>query len=463
MRQLIIAATLAMSSSSFGATLEVCPSGCAYTSIQDAIDDANNGDVVFIYPGVYYEQINFDGKAITVSGSGADVTTIDGYGSPGSVVTFAQGEGVASVLEDVHITNGSGTIFPDPIFGDLPCGGGIFLMGSSPVIHACRLTNNTCWGGAGMFNFMSSPDVEQCTFSNNIAEGHGGGSYNLNYSSPNFTECTFEGNDASWGGGVTNTVDCEPKFTNCMFTGNTVFNVGGGMFNRSRSSPTVVGCSFIDNLQTGNPVGSGAGMCTYGSGNGGGPCYPILTNCHFEGNSVTGDGAGMANAYDAHPTVTDCTFVDNHAGRNGGGMACMGNADPYVPANAIVTNCTFIDNSTDQYGGGFHSRSSTPTVRNCHIEANSAGLGGGGAGFENSDLAELATTTLCGNSPDNLFGLYFDGGGNSDDAECLECDGDLNGDELVNVNDLLLVIGDWGNPYTVDDLLLVIANWGSCP
>ncbi|MCH2149405.1 MAG: hypothetical protein MK095_08225 [Phycisphaerales bacterium] len=43
------------------------------------------------------------------------------------------------------------------------------------------------------------------------------------------------------------------------------------------------------------------------------------------------------------------------------------------------------------------------------------------------------------------------------------CLGDMNEDGQVGVDDLLLVIGAWGNPYTVDDLLIVIGAWGYCP
>jgi len=39
--------------------------------------------------------------------------------------------------------------------------------------------------------------------------------------------------------------------------------------------------------------------------------------------------------------------------------------------------------------------------------------------------------------------------------------GDFNGDQVVTVNDLLLVISSWGNPYSVADLLAVIDQWGS--
>lgn len=43
------------------------------------------------------------------------------------------------------------------------------------------------------------------------------------------------------------------------------------------------------------------------------------------------------------------------------------------------------------------------------------------------------------------------------------CDGDINGDNTVNVTDLLDVIANWGDPYDVSDLLTVIGAWGACP
>lgn len=57
-------------------------------TIQDAIDAAENGDVIRVAPGAYFENLNFNGKAITVkSSNGNKVTIIDG-GHANSVVTF---------------------------------------------------------------------------------------------------------------------------------------------------------------------------------------------------------------------------------------------------------------------------------------------------------------------------------------------------------------------------------------
>src|SRR5438034_10672477 len=74
-------------------------------TIQAAINIASNGDTVLVAPGTYYENINFMGKAITVTSSGGpSVTTINGNAA-GSVVTLDTNEGSSSVLSGFTITN----------------------------------------------------------------------------------------------------------------------------------------------------------------------------------------------------------------------------------------------------------------------------------------------------------------------------------------------------------------------
>jgi parallel beta-helix repeat protein len=48
-----------------------------YTSIQDAIDDANDGDTVFVYNGIYHETIDIE-KSINLIGENKHYTIIDG-------------------------------------------------------------------------------------------------------------------------------------------------------------------------------------------------------------------------------------------------------------------------------------------------------------------------------------------------------------------------------------------------
>ena len=55
----------------------------------------------------------------------------------------------------------------------------------------------------------------------------------------------------------------------------------------------------------------------------------------------------------------------------------------------------------------------------------------------------------------------------------IDCNGDLNNDEVVNVNDLLVIIDQWGQTESpadinedgivdISDLLMVVGDWGPC-
>ncbi len=60
-------------------------------TIQAAINAASNGDTVLVSPATYYENINFNGKAITVASTNGPATTIIDGGQAGAVVTFSGG------------------------------------------------------------------------------------------------------------------------------------------------------------------------------------------------------------------------------------------------------------------------------------------------------------------------------------------------------------------------------------
>ncbi len=58
-----------------------------YTSIQQAVDNASDGDIVFVYNGVYYENVVIE-KSISLIGEQQETTIIDG-GNTSSVVTMS--------------------------------------------------------------------------------------------------------------------------------------------------------------------------------------------------------------------------------------------------------------------------------------------------------------------------------------------------------------------------------------
>ena len=133
----------------------------ALNTIQAGIDSCLPGDIVLVGPGTYIENINFNGKAITVTSElGPNFTTIDG-GNPahpdtGSVVLFVSGEDTNSVLHGFTITNGSGTTMPP--YG--PQGGGIWCHDtSSPTISGNIITGNTATYGGGIELYINCSPI----------------------------------------------------------------------------------------------------------------------------------------------------------------------------------------------------------------------------------------------------------------------------------------------------------------
>ncbi|MGA1844078.1 MAG: C10 family peptidase [bacterium] len=135
--------------------------GRQYAAIQEAIDCAEDGDTITVYPGTFHENIDFPGRAITVrSAHGPSVTIIDGSAA-GSVVRFAGGEDSDTILRGFTLRNGKAER-----------GAGILCLGSSPSIINCFLQNNTAdVEGGGIYDDGGGMGIIRCLFKGNTSNG----------------------------------------------------------------------------------------------------------------------------------------------------------------------------------------------------------------------------------------------------------------------------------------------------
>ncbi len=323
----------------------------AQPTIQAAITAAAPGDTVLVLPGTHVETIDLLGKAITVrSAGGAAVTTIDGN-QAGSVVTFANGEPLACVLEGFTITNGLGVTVAGN--GARATAGGIQCTNASPTIRSCVVTGNQ--GGTGV-NAASSSTVA----------GTGGPGGILAVSSAlRLIDCDVNGNVGGPGGA---------GIAGGAFPIGARGGAGGSYLAYSLlgTTPEIMRCRF-----TANTGGAGGGVLASGQGATGG-----------------NGGSGAIELYSAVAVaLTDVALTGNHGGVGGtptgasapsGGLGGNGGFDlsaPFFGFGAVaMTNCVVTGNVGGNAGTG------------------GTAYGGDGGGSTGGTRFAALATTIAGNS-----------------------------------------------------------------
>jgi predicted outer membrane repeat protein len=206
-----------------------------YSTVQAAIDDANDGDTVLVAPGTYTGDGNRDiyvrPKAITIkSEEGPQSCTINCGGSRFEPhVGFALGgddaKGRSPLLEGFTITGAYGGVE----------GGGIRCSGGSPRIVNCRIIGNSARMGGGIAcRYCSEVVITNCIISGNTApspdmaaKGISGstGGLLIDASHATLTNCLITGNRTTETGGA---IACGPiSIVNCTISGNSGPTFGG--------------------------------------------------------------------------------------------------------------------------------------------------------------------------------------------------------------------------------------------
>ena len=265
-------------------------------TIQEAIDEADEGDVVLLADGTYTGNIHLKGKSITIKSSGgAEECIIDcDHKGPGFLVY----NGETVTFEGLTVKNGDAD--------DGNNGGGIYAKKSEIIVVECIFTGNSASSGGAVY-FSSydyySSSFSNCTFTGNNASSSGGAVYS---SSSSFSNCTFTGNSASSGGAVYFSLYYSSSFSNCTFTGNSASSGGAIYSYYYSSSSSVTNCTFTLNEATEQ---GGAIWCYIPLA----PDDPItLKNCILWGNTAKKDPEIYEKQKPLIITYSD--IQDGHAG-----------------------------------------------------------------------------------------------------------------------------------------------------
>ena len=301
-----------------------------YPTIQEAINAVENGDIVLVNPGTYVENINYNGKNITVASlyyttqdtSYISQTIIDGN-QDGSVVTFESGEDSTAVLTGFTITNGNS--------GYSLVGGGIYCNNSSPsLINITIIDNFADDGGGGICcAHYSNPSLVNVTITGNSSADWGGGIYCYHYSNPSLVNVIITGNSATNLGGGIRCEGSSPSLVNVTITDNSADVFGGGIYCCDYSDPSLVNVTI-----TGNSAGyGGGGICCFFVSS------PVLENVTIANNSVNISGGGIYCYYYSNPSLVNVTITSNSAEDGSGGIFCQANSSPSL-INSIMWNDT---------------------------------------------------------------------------------------------------------------------------
>lgn len=356
---IILIPLLFIGSAGYSATIYVPKD---YPEIQQAINAAAKGDTVLVDPGTYVENIDFLGKAITVTSSkGAMVTVIDGSNpvNPdyGSVATFHNGEGGNSILEGFTLMNGMGGKGPSmAVLG----GGGILCEYSSPTIRNNIITNNKLsfditYGG-GIFCWNASPVVRSNVIAYNEAYRGGGISGVNSYARVSGNEI-FMNESFSGGGGI----HCDGSGMSIVdnsIVDNESFDCGGGIW-----STGII--SIEKNVVEGN-------QALYGSG-GGIHCLGWSNSATVLGNVISGnfcqDNGGGVRCEGGSGHLTNNLIFGNKAIFKGGGVDCYS-------TSVTMTNNVVYDNVSEKGGGIRLGADTRGTIVNTIIWNNASTYGG---------------------------------------------------------------------------------------
>ncbi|MCH2133807.1 MAG: right-handed parallel beta-helix repeat-containing protein [Phycisphaerales bacterium] len=404
--------------------------------------------------------------------------------------------------------------------GGLYCFGDGFGSGCEPELTGCLIIDNTAIDGIGGLRHVGSG---QTTVDGSIICGNYPGQYDGNIDLDN-NSCTLSQCLDTDGDGIVD--DCEggdedgilnvpleyptlPLAWLEVSDGDTIAMAAGtyvitevdelrledmSISIIGETNPDGTPAVILDGLNTNNffylaILGQGAGQSSienihfmrFGSGVGFADNAATIRNCIIEDGYGQTSGLYLRNF---QGTVEGCRIINNSGYGFYGGVALF-DAPDNPASNVTLVDCVIQGNSgSGPFGsggcGGVYCDGGTSVDAAAHfigcIVAGNTSSGTGGIQVLLNWNVTLTDTTVCANStPEQIVGAWEDLGGNSVGQECpAACPGDIDGNGEVGVDDLLLLLGEYGTDCSsgcdsdldgdgavnVDDLLEMLGYYG---
>ncbi len=391
-----------------------------YTAIQSGIEAANTGDTVLVEQGVYYENINFMGKAITVSShyliendSSHIYNTIINGSQPAnpdsaSVVLFLSGEDSTSVIYGFTITGGTGTKFPDQVnFEEILAGGGIGIDNSGAKICHNIITNNSVENeeeafGAGIGGGLCTEEkwvvVEHNLVTNNSAISNlwpKGGGMAIAYCNTRICNNTVTHNTVSANSSI-----------RVAAAGGIWYSCDVGFPDSVIISGNIIQHNLVEQFSANSDGTAGSGLCMYGA-------YGQTTRALVKNNIISdnelhavsivfGCGVALVNCHSVDFRQNEIYNNTYEANNCYGGGLCIWNNHPIVSRNLIYGNKA-------ARGGGIyvgHQITSEPQFFNNTIYGNEATESGGGLYLRNA-ASSVTNEIMWNNTAPDSPGIFI--------------------------------------------------------
>jgi len=357
--------------------------GTYYDTIQEAIDDAENNNIIEVNDGTYHECLyfpNYPAKSLTLRSINGPESTIIKCDSSYSTITIeTYSSSIVTKLSGFKITQQGGNN-----------GRGLKIAGGTVEINHCNISGNyTDYDGGGIRN-SGILTVNDSIIFNNQAD-HGGGIYNSGTMTIN--ECAISGNSANDGGGITCSDNSSLTVNNSTISDNSTGLFGGGgiyCYNTTLNTSN----SIISNNSTGL-FGGGLYLCD---------TLAMINHCTISENESEQDGGGIfnGNAYydDGMLTITDSIITDNQTLNSGGGIY----NDAHVFFN--MNDCSISNNRAEINGGGVLNNG-TMTMYGCTVDHNYANDSGGAIAILDETGLIIKGNTLSNNSATHGGGIML--------------------------------------------------------